>query len=67
MGPPGDLGVSGPEVFWLLLSVFGLLSGCCKLFYVAADHPDPRDLQRLLLPDFLERRLRSAGSRTPNA
>ena len=25
MGPPGDLGVSGPEVFWLLLLVFGLL------------------------------------------
>jgi len=36
MGPPSDLGVSGPEMFWLLLLVFGLLSGCCKLFCVAA-------------------------------
>jgi hypothetical protein len=36
MGPPTGLGVSGPEMFWLLLLVFGLLSGCCKLLCVAA-------------------------------
>src|SRR5690348_5550028 len=36
MGPPSGLGGSRPEMFLLLLLMFGLMSGCCKLFCVAA-------------------------------
>jgi hypothetical protein len=35
MWPPTGLGVRAREMPWLLL-VFGLMSGCCKLFCVAA-------------------------------
>jgi hypothetical protein len=36
MRPPTGLAVRALEMLWLLLLVFGLLSGCCKLVCVVA-------------------------------